>query len=53
MFDELGARLRDALQQGEAAAMPAMISAVLAKTDLGSLQGVVATPQQGSLFDQS
>jgi uncharacterized protein YidB (DUF937 family) len=35
-----------------AAAAPALISAALAKTDLGNLQGIVNQLQQGGLGDQ-
>ena len=52
LFDNLAGGLKDALKQGGAAAMPAMISAVLARTDLGSLQGIVTELQQGGLSTQ-
>jgi hypothetical protein len=41
LFDSLSGGLKDALGQAEAAAMPALISAVLAKTDLGDMQGLL------------
>jgi uncharacterized protein YidB (DUF937 family) len=44
--------LAGALGQVEAAAMPALISQVLAKTNLGSLQGIVNQLQQGGLGAQ-
>ena len=44
--------LTGALGQVEAAAMPALISQVLAKTNLGSLQGIVNQLQQGGLGPQ-
>jgi uncharacterized protein YidB (DUF937 family) len=44
--------LTGALGQVEAAAMPALISQVLAKTNLGSLQGIVNQLQQGGLGAQ-
>jgi uncharacterized protein YidB (DUF937 family) len=40
------------LGQVEAAAMPALISAVLAKTNLGDLQGLANQLQQGGLGSQ-
>ena len=51
-LDSLTSGLKDALKQGEAAAIPAMVSAALSKTDLGGLQGVIASLQQGGLNDQ-
>lgn len=41
-----------ALNQAEAAAAPALISSVLAKTGLGNLQGIVSQLQQGGLGAQ-
>jgi uncharacterized protein YidB (DUF937 family) len=52
LFDKFGGSLKDVLGQVEAAAVPALVSAVLAKTDVGSLQGIVAKLQQGGLNDQ-
>ena len=52
LFDKLGGSLKDVLGQVEAAAVPALVSAVLAKTDVGGLQGIVAKLQQGGLNDQ-
>jgi uncharacterized protein YidB (DUF937 family) len=40
------------LSQMEAAAVPALISGVLAKTNLGNLQGIVNQLQQGGLGPQ-
>jgi uncharacterized protein YidB (DUF937 family) len=40
------------LGQVEAAAMPALISAALGKTNLGNLQGLVTQLQQGGLGNQ-
>jgi uncharacterized protein YidB (DUF937 family) len=48
LLDNLGGMLG----QVTAAAAPALISAALAKTNLGSLQGVVNQLQQGGLGDQ-
>jgi uncharacterized protein YidB (DUF937 family) len=48
LFDNLGG----VLGQVEAAAMPALISAVLGKTDLGGLGGIVSQLQQGGLGAQ-
>jgi uncharacterized protein YidB (DUF937 family) len=44
--------LTGALGQVEAAAMPTLISQVLAKTNLGSLEGMVNQLQQGGLGAQ-
>jgi uncharacterized protein YidB (DUF937 family) len=44
--------LGGALGQVEAAAAPALINAVLAKTNLGDLQGLVNQLQQGGLGNQ-
>jgi uncharacterized protein YidB (DUF937 family) len=44
--------LKGVLGQVEAAAMPALISTVLAKTNLGDLQGLVNQLQQGGLGTQ-
>ena len=52
LLDDLGGSLKGVLGQAEAAAVPALISAVLAKTDLGDLNGLVAKLQQGGLGDQ-
>jgi uncharacterized protein YidB (DUF937 family) len=53
LFDGgIGGALKGALGQVEAAAMPALISAALAKTNLGDLQGMVAQLQQGGLGEQ-
>lgn len=48
LFDKLSG----AIGQVTAAAAPALISAALAKTNLGNLQGVVNQLQQGGLGDQ-
>jgi hypothetical protein len=48
LFDSLSGGLKGALGQVEAAAMPALISAALAKTNLGDLQGLVTQLQQGA-----
>src|SRR5262249_55442057 len=53
MFDNaLGDMFKGALGQVDAAAVPALISAALAKTNLGDLQGLVARLQQGGLGEQ-
>ncbi len=44
--------LGGALGQVEGAALPALISAALGKTDLGNLQGLVAQLQQAGLGNQ-
>jgi uncharacterized protein YidB (DUF937 family) len=48
----LDSLLGGSLGQIEAAAMPALISAVLAKTNLGNLQGLANQLQQGGLGNQ-
>jgi uncharacterized protein YidB (DUF937 family) len=48
LFDKLGG----ILGQVTAAAAPALISAALAKTNMGDLQGLVAKLQQGGLATQ-
>ena len=52
LLDSLGGALKGVLGQVEADAVPALISAVLAKTNLGDLQGLVNKLQQGGLNDQ-
>ena len=52
LLDSLGGALKGVLGQVEADAVPALISAVLAKTNLGDLQGLVNKLQQGGLTDQ-
>ena len=52
LFDNLGGVLKGALGQVEAAAVPALISAALAKTNLGNLQGLINQLQQNGLGPQ-
>ena len=52
LFDNIGDTLKGMLGQEAAAAMPALISAALAKSNLGNLNGIVAQLQQGGLGDQ-
>jgi uncharacterized protein YidB (DUF937 family) len=52
LLDNLGDMLKGVLGQEAAGAMPALISAALAKTDLGNLNGIVAQLQQGGLGNQ-
>src|SRR5665647_3903219 len=52
LFDSLSDGLKNALGQAEAAAMPALISGVLAKTDLGNMQGLLNKLQQSGLGPQ-
>jgi uncharacterized protein YidB (DUF937 family) len=52
LLDDVAGTLKGMLGQAEASAMPALISAALAKTDLGDLNGIVAKLQQGGLGDQ-
>ena len=48
----LGGALKGVLGQVEAAALPALMSAALAKTNLGNLQGLLNQLQQGGLGPQ-
>src|SRR5262249_49500525 len=52
LLDQLGGSLKDALSSVVAAEKPALISALLAKTNLGNLQGIVDQLQKGGLGDQ-
>jgi len=52
LFDSLSGAVTGALGQAETAAMPALISAVLAKTDLGDMQGLLDKLQQSGLGAQ-
>jgi uncharacterized protein YidB (DUF937 family) len=52
LLDSLTGALGGNLGQIEAAAMPALVSAVLAKTNLGDLQGLANALQQGGLGPQ-
>jgi uncharacterized protein YidB (DUF937 family) len=52
LFSDLGGALSGVLGQGEASAMPALINAMLAKTNLGDLGGIVQQLQQGGLGAQ-
>src|SRR5450631_1105740 len=52
LFDSLSGGLKNVMEQAEAAAMPALISAVLAKTDLGNMQGLLDKLQQSGLGPQ-
>ncbi len=52
LFDSLSGAVTSALGQAEAAAMPALISAVLAKTDMGNMQGLLDKLQQSGLGPQ-
>jgi uncharacterized protein YidB (DUF937 family) len=52
LLENVGGVLKGILGQAEAGGMPAVISAALAKTDLGDLNGIVAKLQQGGLTDQ-
>ena len=51
-LDSIGGALKGVVGQVAAAEGPALISAALAKTNLGDLQGLVAKLQQGGLNDQ-
>src|SRR5262249_8195403 len=52
IFDSITSGLKGILGQSETAAVPALISAALAKTNLGNLQGLVDQLQQGGLATQ-
>ena len=52
ILDSIGGALKGVVGQVVTAEAPALISAALAKTNLGDLQGLVAKLQQGGLNDQ-
>ena len=52
LFDNLGGALKGVLGQAEAAALPELINAALARTNLGNLQGIVNQLQQSGLGPQ-
>ncbi len=52
LFDNLGSELKGAFGSVEAAAVPALISAVLAKTQYHDLNGLVTALQNGGLGPQ-
>ena len=52
LLDELGGSLKGVLGSVAAAEAPALLSALLAKTNLGNLQGLVNELAQGGLGDQ-
>jgi len=52
LWDQLSGSLKDALGSVAAGETPALISALLAKTNLGNLQGLVDQLQQAGLGDQ-
>ena len=52
LFDNIGASLRGMIGDVGSAAGPALISAVLSKTKIGALQGLVNRLQQGGLDTQ-
>jgi uncharacterized protein YidB (DUF937 family) len=52
VLDKVSDALKVVLGQGGAAEGPALISAVLGKTDLGGMQGIVAELQEGGLGTQ-
>jgi uncharacterized protein YidB (DUF937 family) len=52
LLDQFSGSLKSMLGSVAAAEGPAMMSALLAKTNLGSLQGLVDQLQQGGLGDQ-
>ena len=52
LLDQLGGSLKGAISSVAAAEAPALISAALAKTNMGDLQGLVGQLQQGGLGDQ-
>src|SRR5262249_4510439 len=52
LLDELSTSLKNILGATTSAEAPAMLSAILAKTGFGNLQGLVNQLQQGGLGDQ-
>ena len=52
LLDNVGSTLKGALVEVKAAAVPALISVALAKTNLGSLQGLLSKLQESGLEGQ-
>ena len=52
LFDQLGAMAKGAIAEQLAANGPALLNSVLAKTNMGNLQGIVTQLQQGGLGSQ-
>jgi uncharacterized protein YidB (DUF937 family) len=52
LLDQIGGSLKSVLASAAAGEQSALISALLAKTNLGDLQGLVNQLQQGGLGDQ-
>jgi uncharacterized protein YidB (DUF937 family) len=52
LLDSLGGVLKGAMGEAETAALPALVNAVLAKTQYHDLNGLVAALQQGGLDAQ-
>ncbi|HEY6024761.1 MAG TPA: YidB family protein [Pseudolabrys sp.] len=52
LLDQIGGSLKGVLKSVAAGEQPALISALLAKTNLGDLQGLVNQLQQGGLGEQ-
>jgi uncharacterized protein YidB (DUF937 family) len=52
LFESVGETLKDVFGQADAKAAPGLISAMLAKTSIGDLQGVVAKLQAAGFNDQ-
>jgi uncharacterized protein YidB (DUF937 family) len=52
LLDQIGGSLKSALASAAAGEQSTLISALLAKTNLGDLQGLVNQLQQGGLGDQ-
>jgi uncharacterized protein YidB (DUF937 family) len=52
LFGNLGDTIKDVFNQVDAKAAPGLISAMLAKTDLGDLQGIVSKLQSAGFGDQ-
>ena len=52
LLDQVGGSLKGVLGSVAAAEAPALIAAALAKTNMGSMQGLVDQLQQGGLGDQ-
>jgi len=52
LLDQIGGSLKGVLSSVAAGEQPALLSALLAKTNLGDLQGLVNQLQQGGLGEQ-
>jgi uncharacterized protein YidB (DUF937 family) len=52
LLDSMGDALKGVFGQGDASAVPGMISSILAKTELGDLQGIVSKLESAGFGEQ-